>query len=207
MVIKTADDASHIAIEWAKGNFSVTDATVTSSTKIGTNWRVAVKFIKNNEEKRYVLMVKEDETIGGFKEHNNYNNSNNYLNTASTYITVSLVFSIIALIVYIYYIFSLVFAIVAISSLSSTSSVPASFLYAISIIPFIIALLFLIVDIFMLIRINRIKKYIDSGNVLQAYKANSVLFGILGLIFGMIITGIFLLLARSPLNTAKNDEF
>ncbi len=207
MVINTADDASNVAIEWAKKDFSVTDATVTSSTKVGTNWRVAVKFIKNNEEKRYVLMVKEDGTVGGFKDRNNYNNSNNYLNTASTYLTVGLVFSIIALIGYIYYTFTLVFAIVAISSLNTTSSVPTSFLYTFTIIPFIIIFVFLIIDIFILVRINKIKKYIDSGNVSQAYKTDSILLGILGLIFGMVITGIFLLLARSPLNTAKNDEF
>ncbi|MCL4348998.1 hypothetical protein [Ferroplasma acidiphilum] len=180
------------AIEMAKNEiqrqFNVTDVIIKSSNLRNGVWHVNTSIILNNEQKYYTVNLN-NETTTIEDIHESKIQAGN-AGSAPTLITIAFAFSIIAVIIY-------VIAIILYSALAITA------LFVI--IPLVVFIVFLLIDVYIMVRINKIRKYIDSGDYEQALNEDSVLFGIMALIFGGILTGILLLVARDGLNNAANN--
>ncbi|MGC8574174.1 MAG: zinc ribbon domain-containing protein [Thermoplasmata archaeon] len=127
--------------------------------------------------------------------------TNQELSTATTFILIAFIFSIIATVLF------LIAGIVEGISISYINSVYASYgmkpplmtgIYA-AILAYFIMFIF---SIIIMIRVRRIHNLLKMGNTQQAYMLDSVLWGVLGLIFSGLITGLFMLLARSHIKNA-----
>jgi hypothetical protein len=126
--------------------------------------------------------------------------------SANTMVLIAFIFSIISILVYV------VEAILSVSSIlywnSYISSLPPSdrYLYSGTIAGAYVGLIvYLILAVFVLLvflKTWKIYNFTQQGRYQEAYQENTVLWAVLGIIFGLIITGVFLLLARSHLENA-----
>jgi hypothetical protein len=196
------------AIETAKleiqKQFNVIEISIKSSNLNKGIWHINTSFILNNEQKFYSVNVNNDS--GSIEDVYETRFSSGDVGSAPTLITIAFVFSILAVLGYaILFIIYSVTAISVVSVTSSTSSISSTPAFSgLIIILIVFFLIFFLIDIYILIRIMKIRKLIDNGDYNSAYDKNSVAFGILALIFGGIITGILLLVARDGLNKASN---
>lgn len=126
---------------------------------------------------------------------------NQELSTATTFILIAFIFSIISIVLF------LIAAIIEGISISYINSVYASYgmkpplmtgVYAAMIAYFVM----FIFSIIVMIRLRHIYNLLKMGNTQQAYMLDSVLWGVLGLIFSGLITGLFMLLARPHIKNA-----
>ncbi len=190
------------AIEIAKSEiqkqFNVTEISIKSSNLKNGIWHISTSFILNNEQKYYSVNVNSDS--GSVEDIYETKFNSGDIGSAPTLITIAFVFSILAVIGYVIALFA--YSLLGIVTVSTPSG---STVMAFAIFPLVIFLIFLLIDIYILIRIMKIRKSISNGNYKSAYNENSLGFDILALIFGGIITGILLLVARDGLNRAANN--
>ncbi|MGC8497120.1 MAG: zinc ribbon domain-containing protein [Thermoplasmata archaeon] len=126
--------------------------------------------------------------------------------SANTMILIAFIFSIISILVFV------VEAIMAVSSILYWSSYIASLptydrsLYAGTLngayVGLIIYLVFAVFTILVFLKTWKIYNLTQHGRYQEAYQEDTVLWAVLGIIFGLILTGVFLLLARTHLENA-----
>lgn len=202
------------AIETAKSGiqkqFNVTEISIKSSNLKNGIWHINTSFILNNEQKYYSVNVNNDS--GFIEDMNETKLSTGDAGSAPTLVTIAFVIQIIAVISYaIAFVVYAGFAIAtaSVSTYTSVTSVPSAnpAIFSIDVLIVVLIVVFLIlllIDIYILRRIMKIRKFIRNGDYKSAYEKNTIAFGILALIFGGLLTGILLLVARDGLNQASN---
>ncbi len=196
------NDATEAARSEIQKQFNITDVIIKSSVLKNDMWYIHTSFILNNEQKYYNVTINNiTSTVEGMQE-TKFNTRNT--GSAQTFMLVALIFA--SLTVVIYAIISVVFIFSSIAFINATSSgVTVSSFNPFSLIILAIFLPFLIVNVYILIRITKIRKFMNNGDYKSAYYEDSVLFGVLALLIGGIITGLMLLLARGELENAASN--
>ncbi|MGC8608775.1 MAG: hypothetical protein ACP5UV_02765 [Thermoplasmata archaeon] len=211
--INSSNEAADVAKNWANSQFGVDRdrVNVVSAGKVtGNNWFVRITFILNNEEKAYSLTIDSTGNILKFTDIKRVVYSGNTMGSAPTMILIAEVFSILALIGFLIAIIASVFGVITsvnvITSSAPGAPVPSPF-PAIFLIIVIVYAIFLIIGVYVLSRILKMRSFIHAGDAKSAYELNTVGLGVLALIFNGVITGILLLISREDLRNAfsQND--
>ncbi|WP_156769039.1 hypothetical protein [Thermoplasma volcanium] len=204
------NQAIEIAKNEIQSRFNVTDVIIKSSALRNGIWQIKTSFILNNEQKYYVININNDtsEIIDMHEAKMVEGNAG----SSRTLVTVAYAISILSVIAYIISI-----AIISLDGIASThmyssyggqgigytNVATGALVGLISILVFLI--IFLVIDIYIVVRISKIRSYIINGDYESAYQKNSVGFGVVALIFGGLLTGILLLIARGDLERAANS--
>ncbi len=184
-----------IARSEIKNKFNVNDVVIESQDLEEDKWIIITKFTFNDEKKYYKIIIdNEKESVESLSEYNYSIPDKLTIRNESIIILIAFIISIIYLVYKIY-------TIIVTANLISTSKLAP----AISIFSGVYELIYLtsfimLVDIYIILRIFMVLIYLNSGNYKQVYKENSVVLGILALIFGGIVPGILLLIVRDKLN-------
>jgi len=122
--------------------------------------------------------------------------------SASTMSLLAFIFSLIILIIYVIGLISDAGDIATINSYVASGGIPS--VYASTVLGelyayIIVYLILLVFDIILFLRIYRIYSYIKTYRFQEAHQLDSIMWIILGFIFGGIITGVFMLLTKSNL--------
>ncbi|WP_297027153.1 hypothetical protein [Thermoplasma sp.] len=191
--------------EWALLNYGAPEESVNvfSVNRLSNGyWNARCSFIYNNEEKRFSVSLDSNGEIVSYSDLSKTGSGD--MGSAPTMILIAEVFSIIALI-------GLVLSLVAVliaGTASITNVTPAgtttvsAFSSVIGIIVVAVVIM-LVISVYILSRILKIRKYILAGDAVSALSEDSVGLGVLALIFNGIIAGILLLLARDDLRRAS----
>jgi len=189
MEVLSSLDAANIAKDWAAEQYGVERGNVniiaSRRMKDGT-WSVRLSFPKDHHEMFYSIVITDYGTIIDFHRGSDGYASAKSLKSASTMTLIALVFAIISFVAFLVMSFN-IFAIVAMG------------VYGAALIPAVIPIAFLFIDGYVLTRILRLRRLIESGDADAAYREDTVGLGILAIIFSGIITGILLLIVRGEL--------
>ena len=199
MDINEANEAARSEIQ---KQFNVTDVIIKSSVLKNGMWYINTFFVLNNEKKYYNVSINNTtNTIEGMHE-TEFNTRNT--GSAQTFMLVAFIFAVITIVIY-----AIILAVFVISFtafiIAAGSVVTGLAFNPFSLIILAIFLPFLIVNVYILIRIIKIRKFMNNGDYRSAYYEDSVLFGVLALLIGGIITGLMLLLARGELENAASN--
>jgi len=126
-------------------------------------------------------------------------NDQSKLSSIKTYILIALVFSIIILIAWLFEAFWNIWIYVTFVSYIDYFGVAygASAFWLVESAVFFV---FLILDVLIFLRIWKMYKAVNSGDIATLKKYNNMLWAILALIFGGVIPGIMLLISFGPIN-------
>ncbi len=167
-------NAINIAKSEIKKQYNINDIEIKSSKLEYDDWLIDTKFSINNESKNYRVIINGiNGNIGSIKDYNHLN-----INNAKTLIYSALVITIISFIVYI---------------MDFINNFIPFFVKASNFFEFLIPIMYLLllfIYFYMILRIFKIGLYTHNGKYKLAYKKNSIVFGVIILIFGLIITGV-----------------
>lgn len=168
--------------------------------KSGENYIVGIETYSSGKTVKYSVVVGNDGNVISHKELKNAPAGG----SASTLLMVAMVFSIIIEVVFIAeFILGIMTYTAALSLYASVPPNARPFLGILLVVP-IIYIIFFAIGIYCLIRIIHIRNLYNSGQYQEAYDSNSVLFGILALIFNGFIPGLLMLIARSSMKPSEN---
>ena len=167
--------------------------------KSGENYIVGIETYSSGKTVKYSVVVGNDGNIISHKELKSAPEGG----SAGTLLTVAFVFSIIFEVIFIVAFVMGIFAYAATLSLASQTGVSDPFAALLLIGP-IIYIIFFLIGIYCLVRIMHIRSWYNSGEYQKAYDSNSVLFGVLALIFNGFISGLLMLIARGSMKPSDN---
>jgi len=191
--------------EWVLMNYGVPEESVNvfSVNRLSNGyWNARCSFIHNNEEKRFSLSLDGNGEIISYSDLAKAGSGD--MGSAPTMILIAEVFSIIGLIGFALAFIAILFAAIATVSTVTPSGTTTGPVFSPAlgvIIP--IFLVMVIVSVYILSRILKIRKYILAGDAASALNEDTVGLGVLALIFNGVIAGILLLLARDDLRRAS----
>ncbi|AAT43223.1 hypothetical protein [Picrophilus oshimae] len=175
--------------EWALTNYGIPERSINifSLKRLDNgNWKAGCSFIINNDLKIFYIL------LDGSGDIISYSNKNSdYMGSAPTLILIAEIFSILVIIGISISILSFIFAgALSINNISyySCRSIPVNSgiaipMFTIIIFILIILAIFIAVDFYVLIRILKIRKYINSGDAASALLEDTVGLGIIAIIF------------------------
>ncbi len=184
MTVNSADEVSSIARGWAAGQYGISPDSVNvfSVIKATDNlWYARIRFILNNEEKTYGLSIDENGSVVNSKDLHSIGIRGELPGSTRTMILIAEIFSALFVLLF------LVEAIVSIFSLILFS---------------VLYIIFLLIGIYVLINIAKIRSSINSGDLKAAYDRNTVGLGVIAVIFNGMIPGILLLISRGDLQSS-----
>jgi len=183
---------TNAAKDWVSSLTGVTSSSlnVFKFEKNGQNYDVGVEAYSAGKTIRYLVVVGESGNIISHKEMSNAPQGG----SAGTLLTVAMAFSIIFVVVFI------IEFILAIVTFSAIAAIPGGTIFDIAgLIVGVLYLLMFLVSIYCLVRIIKIRRLYNEGRYQEAYDSNTVLFGILTLLFNGLIPGILMLVARGSM--------
>ena len=167
--------------------------------KSGENYIVGIETYSSGKTVKYSVVVGNDGNVISHKELKSAPESG----SAGTLLTLAFVFSIIFEVIFIVEFILGIVAYTAAVSAATAAGVGIPFAGLFLIAPIIYIILFL-VGIYCLIRIMHIRNWYNSGEYQKAYDSNSVLFGVLALLFNGFISGLLMLIARGSMKPSDN---
>ena len=177
------DEATEIARSEIQKQFNVADIVIRSSSLKNGMWYIGTSFILNNEQKYYNVTINDTtNTIEAMREAK-FNTRNT--GGAHTFMLVALIFAIFAVVIYAIILVVFIFPLIAL--ISAPAGVTASPFNPFALIFVSVFLPFLIVNVYILIRIIRIRKFMNNGDYKSAYYEDSILFGVLAFIVAINI--------------------
>ena len=127
-----------------------------------------------------------------------------------TYVLIALIFAGISVLVFFVEFIYSIFSLLSLSSYVASLGPSYSYLYAgaiageyVAIFSYIIAMA---IGALVALRVWKLYNLVKQRRYQEAYQQDTVLWGVLGIIFGLIITGVFLLLLRGQLETALRTQ-
>ncbi len=191
-------EATEVARSEIQKQFNITDVIIKSSVLKNGMWYINTFFILNNEKEYYNIIINDTTNIIEGMRETKFNTRNT--GSAQTFMLVALIFAVITVVVY-----AIISAITVPSAVAFTTVSASPPINPFAIVLVLVFLALLIVNVYILIIIIKIRRFIDNGDYKSAYYADSVLFGVLALLIGGIITGLMLLLARGELENAASN--
>lgn len=194
MSIETVDEANSVAREWLSREYGVDRVSIKSISCVKTEnlWRVVMSFYSFTEAKKYSVVISDDGRILRTQELGVPTGTSS-MGSAPTLTLIAFIFSILAEIGFaVYFIVILVIAIFPFGFF-------ATFLV-------FIPLALVVIGLWVLSQVVEIRRNIEAGNARAAYDQDSVLLGVMALIFNGVITGILLLIARDDLRRAADSQ-
>lgn len=187
-LITDSSAASKEAKDWLSREISIPsqDITVLSSAKTGSLWSVVLSAPAPNGRERYSLMLSSDGNVVKFSRQGGQT-SYGSMGSAPSMVLIALIFSLISVI-------GSAIAIIVLLIISFVPS-PIAFLFPLFLVD-------LVVSIYILTRINKMRNHIDAGDPESAFKEDTIALGVLALFLNGLIPGILLLLARDQLRRA-----
>jgi len=125
-------------------------------------------------------------------------------------VLIALIFAGISVLVFFVEFIYSIFSLLSLSSYVASLGPSYSYLYAgaiageyVAIFSYIIAMA---IGALVALRVWKLYNLVKQRRYQEAYQQDTVLWGVLGIIFGLIITGVFLLLLRGQLETALRTQ-
>ena len=196
--------------QWALFNYNVEEDSVNvfSLNKMENgNWKALCSFRINNFEKRFLILLDSSGNVISYSDFRMYGN----FHSSQDLTLVAEIFSIIAIIGYsialieILYIYTVYYSEHPYLSCVGVPVGPNAMISFTTILGFLLIpiIVSIIVGIYILSRILKIRRYLISGDIASAINENTVALGIIALIFNGIITGVLLLISRGYI---KQDQ-
>lgn len=199
MTVDDAEAAEASVREWILRKFSTQGESVyfESVRRDAGGWTVDVQFIISGYRKYYTVQVDSSTaSVTGYNERFRPFNFSPYIpppkNTASLLVLAALIVSIIVVIVFI------------LTGLSDILGGAFTLYYnalagAGRIVLGIFLFAFGLIDIYITMEINTIRELMEKGDTKAALARNTLVMGVLALIFDGVITGILLIIAREEM--------
>ncbi|MCW6169201.1 MAG: hypothetical protein LVQ96_05525 [Thermoplasmatales archaeon] len=167
--------------------------------KSGENYNIGIETYSSGHTVKYVVVVGSAGNVISHKELKSVPEGG----SAGTLLTLAFVFSIIFEVIFIVEFILGIVAYTAAVSAAAAAGVALAFAGILLIAP-IIYIIFFVIGIYCLIRIMHIRNWYNSGEYQKAYDSNSVLFGVLALLFNGFISGLLMLIARGSMKPSDN---
>jgi uncharacterized protein YacL len=125
-------------------------------------------------------------------------------------VLIALIFAGISVLVFFVEFIYSIFSLLSLSSYAASLGPSYSYLYAGAIAGAYVAIFLYIIAMaigaLVALRVWKLYNLVKQRRYQEAYQQDTVLWGVLGIIFGLIITGVFLLLLRGQLETALRTQ-